>query len=92
MGLFGHLLEGHERERHWSILTDVLRSRRPRHDDGRDGFLPLDQAADVMGVTVAELVEMVGRDWLDAREIGGQPWVRPAVVSVLGVRDTGVAS
>ncbi len=52
-----------------------------------DGYLPAHEAADEMGVTEAELAIMVRTGKLEARDDGVQLFVRPALVSVLGVRD-----
>jgi hypothetical protein len=59
-----------------------------RADDfiGRgDGFLPLAGAAQTLGLSEAETLEMCRHGLLEAEERGGSLYVRPAIVSVLGV-------
>lgn len=89
MGLFEGLLRLHEAERHGAIgavIAGVRRGRRDRFIDS-DGFLPLRQAATVMGLKESETVELAGQDMLEWRLRGERLYVRPAVVSVLRVRE-----
>jgi len=58
----------------------------PPEQQPDDGYLPLGDAARVMGVDEPELRLMVRRGELEAHEIGGRILVRPAIVSKLGVR------
>ncbi len=48
-----------------------------------EGFLPPDQAAEVMGVPLPELRDLVGRGVLEVFVDGCDLYVRPAIVSVL---------
>lgn len=86
MNVFEHLLERHERLRHARILSSVPRQS-PSTAVGVDGFLPPEDAAKVMGVSLQELALLVEQGRLEAEDVGmSELWVRPAVVSVLGVR------
>jgi hypothetical protein len=60
--------------------------------DRRDDFLPLEDAAVAMGLEPATVVGLVQAGGLDARVGRDGLLVRPAVVSILGVRDPRVAS
>lgn len=90
MRLFERVLRHHEQVRH----AELLRSSPPRHPeelrdpDDHDGFLPVRKAAAVMSVSEDALLEMVGRGQLEEKMVWGEPFVRPAVVSVLGVKDS----
>ena len=55
----------------------------------RRGFLPLKYAAEFMDLSEAEVVDLVNRGGLEWYDAGlGFPYVRPAIVTVLGVRAT----
>ena len=92
-GTFQAELHQHEDDRHGHIVAAVrtpTRSALPvgwRAEDvlgSDDGFLPLAEAAETMGLTVEEVVEMVRAGLLEAN---GQR-VRPAIVNVLAVNET----
>jgi hypothetical protein len=89
VGLFDALIERHERERHASILSSLPPRRRGDRADRWDGFLPVARAAAVMGVSEVEVVEMAGRGLLEQRDVDGKVFIRPAVVTVLGVSERG---
>lgn len=52
----------------------------------RDGFLPLSEAAKQMGMTEAEVLDLAAQGVLETREAGLYLHVRPALVSILAVR------
>jgi hypothetical protein len=87
---FGTLLRQHEAERHGRIIeTGAFPPAPPgfRYEDVLDlpsasGFLPLEQAAEGMSMTVDEVVEMVRHGLLEADTYG---MVRPAIVTLMGV-------
>src|SRR5439155_20778261 len=90
---FAAALRQHEDERHGRIVALPSPERYPsslppgwRAEDilGKtDGFLPLREAAKTMAVSEARVVEMVRAGLLEAD--GSK--VRPAIVSVLAVKD-----
>jgi hypothetical protein len=88
---FGTLLRQHEDVRHRRITqTGVLPPAPPgfRYEDvlglpSASGFLPLEQAAEWMSMTVEEVMEMVRWGLLEADEYGN---VHPAIVAVMGVQ------
>jgi len=91
-GTFQAELHQHEDDRHGHIVAAArtpTRSLLPigwRVEDvlgSGDGFVPLAEAAETMGLNVEKVVEMVRAGLLEAN---GQR-VRPAVVSVLTVKD-----
>ena len=87
MSIFDGLLRRHERERHARLLSSGQRQARSQ-SVGIDGYLPPEEAAKVQGVPVEVLLSFVDRGYLEARDVGwGIVYVRPAVVSVLGVRE-----
>ena len=90
------LLE-HEEQRHTSIFLEpdvARRSTLPRGwraedflaQPGTRGFLPLEQAAERMGATESDVVELVERGHLLAEVRGGAIYVQPAIVTVTAVR------
>lgn len=89
---FATELHQHERERHQRIVTSIaapyFRSRLPagwRAEDvlGRDdGFVPFTEAAETMGLSQEEVVQMVRAGLIEAN--GNR--VRPALVSVVAVK------
>jgi hypothetical protein len=94
MGLFDNLLLDHEHERHGGILADLAERRQRRRtlaasqaaDD--DGYMPPKDAATVMQMTEQQVVELAAAGFLEYRP-GGRATVliRPAVVSILAVRE-----
>lgn len=91
-GTFAAELHQHEDDRHGHIVAAVrtpTRSALPvgwRVEDvlgSGDGFVPLAEAAEAMGLAVEEVVQMVRAGLLEAN--GNR--VRPALVSVLAVKD-----
>jgi len=60
--------------------ADAFRAPPPRGDD--DDFLPPEEAAQRMGITVAELDDLVRRGALRARRDGWAVLVQPAIVNV----------
>lgn len=83
MGLFESILDDMAQWRRWEIWSRPDRPRRP-HRDPLDGFLPYAKAAAVMGVSESEAVELGLRGMLEIDL--ERALIRPAVVSVLGVR------
>lgn len=92
-GTFQAELHQYEDDRHGYIVAAVrtpTRSALPvgwRAEDvlgSGEGFVPLTEAAETMGLSVQEVVEMVRAGLLEAN---GQR-VRPALVSVLAVKDS----
>ncbi|MBA3843324.1 MAG: hypothetical protein H0X39_12070 [Actinobacteria bacterium] len=82
MRLFEQLLGRHEAERHGRIrAAGTLEPHRTG-----DGFLPLEEAAAVMGVDLDTLGQMAGRGDLEWRDEDGSVLVRPAVVSRMAVK------
>lgn len=69
--------------RHADIWRRLPLRSRPRPDP-REGFLSPEKAAAVMGVSLAEVHEMAARGQLEVDS--ERRLIRPAVVSVLGVR------
>ena len=87
MSIFDGLLRKHQAERHARLLGSGQLLARSQ-SVGIDGFLPPKEAAKAMGVSVDELLSLVDRGHLEARDVGwGFVHVRPAVVSVLAVRE-----
>ena len=91
-GTFRAELHQHEDDRHGHIVAAVrcpTRSALPvgwRAEDllgSNDGFVPLAEAAETMGLAVEEVVQMVRAGLIEAN--GNR--VRPALVSVLAVKD-----
>lgn len=96
--IFETRLREHEAERHQRIVDrlpsqgEAFPSRNPegwRAEDflgGRgDGFMPLADAAEVLGLTDVETLDACRRGLLEADERGSFLYVRPAIVSVLSV-------
>lgn len=86
MGVFEDALNSRQSE-----IRELLPRRSPGWLDrwlssGRDGFLPTAQAAEAMGIGVEEVHEMARRGLLEWRTYAGRVMVRPACVSMLGVR------
>jgi hypothetical protein len=87
---FGTLLRQHEDERHRRLSqTGAFPPAPPgfRYQDvlglpSATGFLPLEQVAEGMSMTVEETAEMVRRGLLETDGYGN---VRPAVVTLMGV-------
>jgi len=52
-----------------------------------EGFLPSWLAAEEQGVDEGELVRQARRGLLECKHVGSVLYVRPAIVTVLGVRD-----
>lgn len=85
--MFDSLMRRHEAERQFSLMAGAPRRRSRGTRVGIDGFLPPADAAAEMGVSVEELVDMVRGGLLEYLEGGGGTvYMRPAVVSRLGVR------
>jgi hypothetical protein len=89
VGLFERLLARHERERHWRALAALPspHTNWPWPDSNDEGFLSPKDAAAAMGVSELDLARNVRRGLLEYRLSGDSVLVRPAVVSVLAVRD-----
>lgn len=91
-------LRAHEEERHQRVIErlpsqgEPFPSRNPagwRAEDMLacgDGFVPLADAADALGVSEAETIEACSLGLLEWDERGRGLHVRPAVVSLLSVR------
>ncbi|CAM3577647.1 DNA-binding protein [Mycobacterium colombiense] len=60
--------------------VDEFRAPSPRDDE--DGWLPPEEAAQRMGITVPELDDLVRRGALRARRDGWAVLVQPAIVNV----------
>lgn len=82
MSLFESMLEELAEWRRRDIFRRLPRRSRPSHDPD-DGFVSPDKAAAVMGVSVAEIMEMAGRGYVEIDFEKGL--IRPAVVSTIGV-------
>lgn len=94
---FETLHRRHEDERHQRIIErlpsrgDPFPSRNPpgwRAEDilgHGDGFLPLAEAAKTLGLSEAETLDVCARGLVEGDDRGGFLYVRPAIVSVLGV-------
>jgi hypothetical protein len=91
-GTFAAELNEYEDDRHGHIVAcarTLIRSALPvgwRAEDllgSSDGFVPLAEAAETMGLAVEEVVQMVRAGLIEAN--GNR--VRPALVSVLAVKD-----
>lgn len=87
MGLFESALDELDEWTHRDIFRRLPRRSRPRQGDPHDGFLTPDRAAAVMGVSEADVHALAGRGMLDSTRIGGRLLIRPAVLSVLAVRE-----
>jgi hypothetical protein len=88
MGRFEQQLHELEQERHRGILSSLvargrLRRRRAATDDG---YLPPRDAAAEMGLELEELSELVRTGMLESRPVGRRLYVRPAVVSRMGIQ------
>jgi hypothetical protein len=59
-------------------------------DRRRDEYVPASEAAARMGLTLAEVEGLAVKGWLDAHFRRDGLWVRPVVLSRLGVHDPGV--
>lgn len=58
------------------------------HDyNPHEGFMPVEQAATAMGTSVPELRRLVADGRLEGRLVRGAVLVRPAIVTVMRVRD-----
>lgn len=85
MAIFDHLLRLHEQDRHRGVLSSLPVSFRRRDYDG-DGFVTLDRAAAEMKLRESEILALARRGALEHRREGDTLLVRPAIVSVLGIR------
>jgi len=93
-GDFSRRLREHEDQRHASIFLEgprAVRSTLPpgwRAEDALPqtrGFLPLADAADAMGATEDEIIELASRGLLLAELRGTTLYVQPAIVSLTSV-------
>jgi hypothetical protein len=93
MGLFDNLLRDYEHDRHGGILADLAERRQRRRtiaasqaaDD--DGYMPPADAATVMQMTEQQVVELAAAGFLEYRPGRRAVLIRPAVVSILAVRE-----
>ena len=63
------------------MRADEFRAPPPRGDDD-DGFVPAEECATRMGITVAEVDDMVRRGALAVRREGWAVLVQPAIMNV----------
>jgi hypothetical protein len=98
-------LRRHEQERHARIREEIRSPVRPHPPGFRaedctggaraEGFLPMKEAAAVMGLVDEEtrtareqLLDLVRGGLLEARAEGGTVYVRPAIVTVTGAKES----
>jgi hypothetical protein len=86
------------RDRHARIrAVGSLEIRPPASDDPwafeiGDSYLPLKKAAEAAGVSEAQAAEFVRRGLWMCRDVGGDVYARPAIVSIVAVRESDSAT